>query len=100
MCTVNPDCALLTPFVIATFDYWTRKVRNRTTTARRDLDPCEIPSLLPWLILTDVSDNPLDFRYRLIGTQVVAQARCKVKRSLYIPPSSLYGPAPWTSATI
>jgi CRISPR/Cas system CSM-associated protein Csm3 (group 7 of RAMP superfamily) len=48
----------------------------------------------------DVFDNPLDFRSRLIGTRIVAQVRRNVKRSLYIPPSSLYGPAVWTSATI
>ena len=75
MCIVTSDRALLTPIVMETFDYWTSKVRNRTLPARRDLDPCEIPNLLPWLILTDVFDDPLDFRYRLIGTQIVAQAR-------------------------
>lgn len=75
MCIVTSDRALLTPIVMETFDYWTSKVRNRTIPARRDLDPCEIFNLLPWLILTDVFDDPLDFRYRLIGTQIVAQAR-------------------------
>ena len=43
--------------------------------SRRDLDPCEIPQLLPYLILVDVFSDPPDFRYRLIGTQIVAQSR-------------------------
>jgi hypothetical protein len=76
MCIVAPDRALLAPIVTVTFDYWLSKIWSRAMPARRELDPCEIPSLLPWLILTDVLDNPRDFRYRLIGTQVVAQSRC------------------------
>ena len=35
----------------------------------------EIPSLLPWVMLVDVLRQPLDFRYRLIGTGIAARAR-------------------------
>ena len=38
--------------------------------SRRDLDPIEMPGLLPHVILLDVMRDPLDFRYRLIGTTV------------------------------
>lgn len=55
--------------------YWNSKRRGRRMPARRDLDPIEIPRLLPRIILTDVLRDPLDFRYRLIGTEVVAVAR-------------------------
>lgn len=38
--------------------------------ARADLDPADIVPILPHVILFDVRDDPLDFRYRLIGTAV------------------------------
>ncbi len=55
--------------------YWDSKRRGRRMPARRDLDPIEIPRLLSQIILTDVLRDPLDFRYRLIGTEVVAVSR-------------------------
>ena len=55
--------------------YWESKRRGRPMPARRDLDPIEIPRLLPWVLLIDVLRDPLDFRYRLIGTEVVAVSR-------------------------
>ena len=39
---------------------------------RRDLDPVDIPRLLPFVMLVDVLAEPLDFKFRLIGTQVSA----------------------------
>jgi hypothetical protein len=63
------------PILKQAFAYWDGR-RNRTPMpARRDLDPLDIPHLLPWLMLTDVLRNPLDFRYRLIGTGIVARSR-------------------------
>jgi hypothetical protein len=56
--------------------YWESKCAGRRMPARRDLDPVfEIPSLLPWVMLVDVLRQPLDFRYRLIGTGIAARAR-------------------------
>jgi hypothetical protein len=40
---------------------------------REHLEPTEIPQVvLPWIWLADVHRNPLRFRYRLIGTGLVA----------------------------
>lgn len=39
---------------------------------RADLDPVEIPRLLPCLILSDVADGGRAIRYRLVGTEIVA----------------------------
>jgi len=36
--------------------------------SRADIDPVEIPALLPYVMLIDVVE-PLNFRYRLIGTE-------------------------------
>lgn len=72
---MTTETIIRSPIVQSALDYWKSKIINRMMPARRDIDPCEIPQLLPWLILTDVFYDPPDFRYRLIGTQVVAQAR-------------------------
>jgi hypothetical protein len=56
--------------------YWQSKLAGRRMPSRRDFDPVfEIPRLLPWVMLTDVLREPLDFRYRLIGTGIVSRSR-------------------------
>ncbi len=39
---------------------------------RGDLDPVDIPKLLPFVMLVDVFAQPLDFKFRLIGTEIDA----------------------------
>jgi hypothetical protein len=58
---------------LAGYDYWLGKQRALGDTemlpARRDLDPViDIPRLVPHLMLMDVQADPLDFRYRLVGS--------------------------------
>ncbi|MGH6893956.1 MAG: PAS domain-containing protein [Dongiaceae bacterium] len=58
----------------AMFDYWRAKRAGRKAPARADIDPSEIKSLLPSMILVDVlydSANKPDFVYRLVGTREV-----------------------------
>lgn len=49
------------------YAYWRTKARDRAMPARADLDPVDIPNLLPNIMLVDVQ-GPHRFRYRLIGT--------------------------------
>jgi hypothetical protein len=53
------------------YRYWDGKCAGRTMPARRDIEPSEMPRLLPYLTLIDRVDGAL--RYRLVGTEV-AQA--------------------------
>jgi hypothetical protein len=54
-------------------DYWQIKRRNRRAPSRADIDPIEIPNLLPFVVLMDIEREPtLRFRHRLIGTAVVS----------------------------
>ncbi len=55
----------------ALFDYWREKRGDGAMPARADLDPLEIPTLLPIIGLVDVLDGGARFRYRLIGTEIV-----------------------------
>lgn len=50
--------------------YWQGLRRGRWLPARSDIDPAEIPKLLPGTILVDVLRQPLDFRYRLVGSEI------------------------------
>lgn len=50
--------------------YWDDKRGDRPMPARRDIDPFDIPDLLPHVFLVDVSYDPPVFRIRLAGTEV------------------------------
>jgi hypothetical protein len=49
-------------------DYWRRKAAARVMPRRADIDPTEIPKLLPDVMLVDVLPEGR-YRYRLIGTE-------------------------------
>jgi hypothetical protein len=51
--------------------YWTSKNMPDRLPGRTDIDPLDIPALLPQVVLLDVRRDPWDFRFRLIGTNVV-----------------------------
>ncbi|HUL05645.1 MAG TPA: PAS domain-containing protein [Candidatus Acidoferrum sp.] len=51
--------------------YWLAKRGQRRMPSRWDIEPTEIPRLLRNLMLVDVLYDPIRFRYRLIGTNVV-----------------------------
>ena len=63
--------SLRDPIIREGFDYWCSKGWPARIPSRADIDPMEIPKLLPNVILLDVQAAPEDFRYRLIGTGVV-----------------------------
>ncbi len=53
------------------YDYWISKKEGNRLPSRQHLEPTEIPRLLSVIGLLDVLDCD-DFRYRLIGTSMVA----------------------------
>ena len=50
------------------YAYWRQKAANRSLPSRADLDPVEIPKLLPHIMLIDVLPSG-GYHYRLIGTE-------------------------------
>ena len=50
--------------------YWERKRGARRMPERPDIDPREIKSLLPQVLLVDVLSGGNDFRYRLVGSRL------------------------------
>ena len=52
--------------------YWESIRGSRAMPRRSEIDPAEIPGLLPFVMLVDVLENPVDFRFRLVGTEIDA----------------------------
>lgn len=50
------------------YSYWRRKAADAPMPRRADIDPTEIPKLLPYVRLVDVI-GPGKFRYRLVGNE-------------------------------
>ncbi len=58
------------------YDYWRSKAPAGGLPGRADIDPVEIPDLLPSVALIDVLRDGGEprFRYRLAGTEIVGRA--------------------------
>ncbi len=56
--------------LLALYRYWEDKRGDRAMPARAEIDPTEIPSLLPIVLLVDISAAG-EYRYRLVGTELV-----------------------------
>lgn len=54
------------------FEYWREKRGPRKMPARADLEPADIPDLLPDIALVDVLEEQPYLRYRLVGTRQCA----------------------------
>jgi hypothetical protein len=65
------DCPFASQELNEMHAYWLAKRGARRMPSRRDIDPTEIPRLLRNVMLIDVLHDPIRFRYRLVGTNVV-----------------------------
>lgn len=54
-------------------DYWRHRRGDGRWPGRADLDPVDIPDLLPDVVLLDVVGEPPRFRKRLVGSAIVAR---------------------------
>lgn len=61
----------LGPLTAALLDYWLSKRRDGVMPARADLDPLDIPKLLPHIMIMEVEAGTGRMRFRLVGTRVV-----------------------------
>ncbi|MBV8167415.1 MAG: PAS domain-containing protein [Alphaproteobacteria bacterium] len=63
----TPTAAITDDRVREAYDYWRRIAAGRAMPRRADLDPLDIPKLLPHVMIAEVH-GPGRYRYRLIGT--------------------------------
>lgn len=59
------------PRIRALHDYWKSKCSDVVPPPRSAIEPAEIRPLLPYLLLTELTDAPFRIGYRLVGTAVV-----------------------------
>jgi hypothetical protein len=51
-------------------EYWQSKLAGRLMPRRADIDPIEIPALLPHIALIGVEEEPRRLFFRLVGTHI------------------------------
>ncbi len=56
-------------------DYWGARLNGGIAPLRTDIDPADLRELLPNIVIVDFAADPLEVRYRLIGTRVVEISR-------------------------
>lgn len=66
------------PVLVELYRYWVERCAGRRAPARSDIDPVDIPHLLPHVVLTEVIDAGARFRIRLAGTKVEERYGCIV----------------------
>jgi len=71
-----PDIAaqIREPRLLRLYEYWTARRGTRRFPTRRDIDPLDFSYLLGSLMLLDVLRDPLRFRVRLHGSDMVRRA--------------------------
>ncbi|MDF2365809.1 PAS domain-containing protein [Sneathiella sp.] len=55
-------------------DYWLELKKNRLMPLKQEFNPAAIARHLPYVLLADVVQDPLRFRYRLLGTRITELA--------------------------
>jgi hypothetical protein len=62
------------PLLMRLLGDWERRRHGRHMPARADFDPLDLKYMMGRLLLVDVLRDPLRFRFRLIGTELVKRA--------------------------
>jgi hypothetical protein len=66
--------AIQAPLLRRLHEDWQARRRGRPLPARADFDPLDLKYLMGKLLLVDVLREPLRFRFRLVGTELVKRA--------------------------
>ncbi|WP_374381321.1 PAS domain-containing protein [Dongia sp.] len=64
------DSSLTSPRLRQLLDYW-RRLAGEGVPFRTQIEPADLKPLLPYLMLVDLTPEPLRVFYRLVGTEVV-----------------------------
>ncbi len=79
---MNPVKNLGEPVLVELYRYWVERCAGRRAPARADIDPVDIPHLLPHVLLTEVVDAGGRLRIRLAGTKVEERYGCALTNRL------------------
>jgi len=59
------------PSITELHEYWLSRRAGRAMPSRADINPADIPHLLPAIALVDIELAPFRVRYRVVGTRLV-----------------------------
>lgn len=71
---IEPSLAFIDPDLRRLYELWKVKRGGRIGPSRAELGPFDLRFILGNILLIDVLRDPLRFRYRLCGTNIVARA--------------------------
>ncbi|HTS91471.1 MAG TPA: PAS domain-containing protein [Stellaceae bacterium] len=54
-------------------DFWLSRRGTKVLPTKAEMDPVDMAQFLPNIVLTEVIPKPLDFRYRIIGEEIVSR---------------------------
>jgi hypothetical protein len=70
---IDPDLRFDNPKLHEFVGYWRSKMKDGRLPGRADIDPLDLRAFLGDIFMLDVVGAPRRFRYRLIGTKIVAR---------------------------
>jgi hypothetical protein len=71
--SIDPDLSFDDPRLHEFVRYWESKRRDGRLPSRADIDPIELKPFLGNIFMLDVVGDQKRFRYRLVGTKIVAR---------------------------
>lgn len=83
--------AIADPILSALYDHWAKLRTSTGLPLRKDLDPVDIPHLLPFVMLVDCHDDGRRIKFRLVGTDVAYGSDPTGKYLQDAAPANAYG---------
>ena len=71
---LETDLPISSEILMEIRDYWVDLKQNRLMPLKQEFNPAAIVRHLPYVVLVDVFQDPLQFRYRLLGTKITELA--------------------------
>lgn len=68
------DVSLASDVIRAGLAYWMSRKGSGEMPSRTDIDPMDIPRLLPNVVMVDILSDPLDYMERVVGQTILANS--------------------------
>jgi PAS domain len=69
----SPDIIRSSPKVLQFYEFWRSRCKAGGLPKKSDMDPVDMGPFLANIVLTEVSYEPLDFKYRIIGEELISR---------------------------
>src|ERR1700686_2209004 len=69
----SPDIIRTSTKVIQFYEFWRSRCKAEALPKKSDMDPVDMDPFLANIVLTEVFYDPLDFKYRIIGEELISR---------------------------